>query len=189
MSLKILGGTARGLALSSPSGSETRPTSIMLKRRFFDSKQDFSGAIFIDLCAGSGQIGLEALSRGAYEVYLIEKSPRSHQVCKSNVSLFHKFTDLGNATAVKADYLKWLTAYLSNHDATSNITIFFDPPYEQISGYEQVFELLQKEDFKGSLIFEACQQKTLRLDEFDKKFPGAKKFFKQGTSFFNIYHF
>lgn len=188
-SLRILGGEARGLAIKAPAGSETRPTSVMLKRRLFDSKQDFSGAIFVDLCAGSGQIGLEALSRGAFEVYLIEKSPRSFQTCKSNIDQFKKFTHLGNATAIKADYLKWLSEFIKGAQSTREVIIFFDPPYEQVAGYEKVFEILSRSDFKGELIFEACQQKTMSLDLFNSTFPGAHKSFKQGTSFFNIYHF
>ena len=189
MSLRILGGEARGLLLSAPVGTETRPTSVMLKRRLFDSKQDFTGSIFIDLCAGSGQVGLEALSRGAFEVYLVEKSPRSHQICKSNVAEFKKFTNLGNAAAVKADYLKWLTCFLSGLDDTKEVFIFFDPPYDLITGYKEVFKLLKESGFKGELVFEACSQKTMKMDEFNNLFPGAYKTFKQGTSFFNIYRF
>lgn len=189
MSLKILGGIAKGLDLNTPKGDETRPTTVMLKRKLFDSWQNLAGYRFIDLCAGTGQVGLEALSRGAFEVYLIEKSPKSFQLCKSNIAKFDKFTALGNATAVKSDYLKWLKAYLNSQKNTDDLFIFFDPPYEMISSYEVVFDLLKSSGFKGHLVFEACQQKTMRLAEFETKFPGAIKCFKQGTSFFNIYSF
>ena len=65
MSVKILGGFARGLNLLVPKGDLIRPTSIMLKRRVFDFFQRMDDKIFIDLCAGSGAVGLEAWSRGA----------------------------------------------------------------------------------------------------------------------------
>ena len=188
MALKILGGVAKGLELKTPSGEETRPTSIMLKRRLFDSKQDFSESCFIDLCAGSGQVGLEALSRGAYEVYLVEKSPRAFQICKNNINLFNRFLNLGNATAIKADYLKWIEQFLKV-TVDSDLTIFFDPPYENIAAYEKLFAKLEELKFKGDLVVEACQQKTMKLEQFNIKFPHAIKTFKQGTSFFNIYRF
>lgn len=189
MSLRILGGDAKGLELRVPVGTETRPTSVMLKRRLFDSQQDFSNLRFVDLCAGSGQVGLEALSRGAFEVFLIEKSPRAHQVCKSNIANFKKFPNLGNATAIKADYLKWLEKFLASEAVTRDLVIFFDPPYEDVRGYEKIFSLIHSTEFEGSLILEACQQKTMKLEQFNTKFPGASKTFKQGTSFFNIYRF
>ena len=169
MSLRILGGAAKGMELASPKGTETKPTSVMLKRRLFDSKQDFTGLRFIDLCAGSGQVGLEALSRGAFEIVLVEKSPRSYQLCKSNIAQFKKFTHLGNASAVKADYMKWLRAFIASQTQTSDLIIFFDPPYEQVDGYKDIFTLLTDTQFTGELIFEACQQKTMKLEEFQAK--------------------
>ena len=72
MSLKILGGFARGQILAVPKGDLIRPTSVMLKRRIYDFYQDLSGVTFIDLCAGSGAMGFEAWSRGARRIYLNE---------------------------------------------------------------------------------------------------------------------
>lgn len=189
MSLRILGGAAKGLELLAPKGLETRPTSVMLKRKLFDSWQSLTGYRFIDLCAGTGQVGLEALSRGAFEVYLVEKSPKAFQLCKNNIDKFNKFPELGNATAIKTDYYKWLKTFLSSQNTTEDLFVFFDPPYEMITSYEKVFELLKSIQFEGYLVFEACQQKTMKVETFNSKFPGVLKCFKQGTSFFNIYRF
>jgi 16S rRNA (guanine966-N2)-methyltransferase len=59
MALKILQGEAKGLSLVAPS-SGTRPTSVLLRRKVFDAHQDMSDSIFIDCCAGTGAMGLEA---------------------------------------------------------------------------------------------------------------------------------
>ena len=74
MPLRILGGKAKGQLLKSPpENSITRPTSVMLKRKFFDAFQDLGEAHFYDLCAGSGSVGIEAWSRGVKQVELVEK--------------------------------------------------------------------------------------------------------------------
>jgi 16S rRNA (guanine966-N2)-methyltransferase len=80
MSIKILGGVAKGFTLVTPSESITRPTSVLLKRRLFDFYQNLNGHYFIDLCAGSGSIGIEAASRGAYPVLLVESNPKAYKV-------------------------------------------------------------------------------------------------------------
>ena len=71
MTIKIAGGFAKGLTLSYKKKITpvVRPTASMLKRKFFDSHQDFSDSIFVDCCAGTGQVGFEGLSRGARSVY------------------------------------------------------------------------------------------------------------------------
>ena len=72
MTVKILGGVARGFPLALPRSDLTRPTSVLIKRKLFDWRQDLSGHTFIDLCAGSGAMGFEALSRSADKVVLVD---------------------------------------------------------------------------------------------------------------------
>lgn len=190
MAIKILGGSAQGLELISPVSELTRPTSVMLKRRFFDSYQNLSGSIFVDLCAGCGQVGLEALSRGALEVYLVDKTSSSYINCKNNIKRFEKFTELGSAITDKSDVVKWLKLFLSKRaHLAEDVIIFCDPPYQLLKIYEEVYRLIEESEFAGLFVFEACSQKTMPMNDFDKKFPGSFKMFKQGTSFFKLYHF
>lgn len=192
MSIKILGGAARGIDLAVPSSTQTRPTSVMLKRRLFDSVQDFTGVTFVDLCAGTGSIGLEALSRGAYEVYLVDKSNSAFQIIKTNIAKFKNHPELGSAFAIKSDVLKWLKLFLTKEavsKSSDEVMIFFDPPYEDIKLYKDIYQILRDTNFNGRLVFEACQQKTMSLSEFEKEFSVPIKIFKQGTSFFAIYDF
>ena len=62
MGLKILGGIAKGNTINIPKNGSFRPTSIRLKRRLFDFRQNWEGYTFIDLCAGSGAVGIESWS-------------------------------------------------------------------------------------------------------------------------------
>jgi len=188
MSVKILGGVAKSFELATAHDSHTRPTSVMLKRRLFDSIQDFSGITFIDLCAGSGSMGLEALSRGASHVYLVENNKNSFRFLKTNAQkILQKFPDLGKLECFMDDFAKWLKKNESVLTNDEDKIIFFDPPYEKIDLYRAFLTSIFQANFHGKLIVEACQQKTLKIDSFEQEFGIANKIFKQGTSFFAIY--
>jgi 16S rRNA (guanine966-N2)-methyltransferase len=84
--LRISGGSLRGKKLSGPEGLEFRPTTARVKEFiFFLYRQEIENSKFLDLFAGSGSWGLEALSRGAREGYFVEKSPRSIHLLKKNI--------------------------------------------------------------------------------------------------------
>jgi len=85
VSLRVLGGRFKGRALEVPS-SGTRPTSVLLKRRLFDALQSLGGYHFIDLCAGSGAIVLEALSRGADSVTFVDTGKKQVSLIKKNIN-------------------------------------------------------------------------------------------------------
>ncbi|MAX67897.1 MAG: RsmD family RNA methyltransferase [Bacteriovoracaceae bacterium] len=187
MSVNILGGVAKGFSLETPSSYLTRPTSVMLKRRLFDSIQDFSNQVFVDLCAGSGSIGFEALSRGADEVYLVENAKNAYFCLKKNKkNLYNKYPDLGETICTKSEMISWLKKNYSLV-AEKSPTIFVDPPYEKRELYEGIFNFFSNSSFPPKLILEACEQKTMKIDEFQKRFGEADKIFQQGTTYFIIY--
>jgi 16S rRNA (guanine966-N2)-methyltransferase len=190
MSIRILGGVARNFELATPKVSTTRPTSVLLKRRLFDSTQNFQDYTFIDLCAGSGSVGFEALSRGANNVVLVENFKTAFRCLSENKKkLNSKFPELGQIEIANEDFKKWIN---KNRELLSNnpdIFIFFDPPYEKIDLYEELFNSVREIPFKGRLVVEACQQKTMTIDSFTAKFGEIDKLFKQGTSYFAIYDF
>jgi 16S rRNA (guanine966-N2)-methyltransferase len=86
---RIIGGSAGGRRLRTPSGGSTRPTSDRVREAMFSAIDaavgSISGLRFLDLYAGSGAVGLEALSRGAAHVLLVESSPRAAKVIRANV--------------------------------------------------------------------------------------------------------
>ncbi|HEY5985622.1 MAG TPA: 16S rRNA (guanine(966)-N(2))-methyltransferase RsmD [Streptosporangiaceae bacterium] len=88
--IRIIGGLARGRLLSAPPGTRTRPTSDRAREGFFASvtaqRGSLEGARVLDLYAGSGAIGLEALSRGAARAVFVESDPRAAQAIRANMT-------------------------------------------------------------------------------------------------------
>ena len=83
--MRIIGGLAKGRVLHFPSKSKERPTSDFLREALFNLLGPLDGKTFLDLFAGSGSAGLEAASRGAKEVYLVEKNKELIEIIKKNV--------------------------------------------------------------------------------------------------------
>jgi 16S rRNA (guanine(966)-N(2))-methyltransferase RsmD len=83
--MEIAGGTARGTVLEVPRGMDVRPTAIRARRALFDSLGDLSGKKVCDLFAGSGALGLEAVSRGAESLVSVEEAPSSIAVIRKNM--------------------------------------------------------------------------------------------------------
>lgn len=190
MSIRILGGSAKGIDLALPPNSITRPTSVMLKRKLFDAYQNLEHCTFIDLCAGSGSVGLEAVSRGADEVVLVENSAKVIKFLKTNIDKVKSKLPNSKMSFVKDDFKKWLPEALKNKNYNhENCFIFFDPPYEKVELYEYIFNLLKESEFQGLLVFEACQQKSFTLEACTQKFTTPRKVYKQGTSFFALFDF
>lgn len=85
---RIIGGEAGGRRLVVPAGQDTRPTADRAREALFSalaSMTDLAGARFLDLFAGSGAVGLEALSRGASEALLVESDPKAAAVLRANI--------------------------------------------------------------------------------------------------------
>lgn len=187
MSIKILGGMAKGFDVIAPHNSLTRPTSVLLKRRLFDSIQYFEGIQFFDLCAGSGSIGLEAASRGASSVHFIEMNPKVFSVLTSNIKKFTTRAPQSKIETSKLDLSRFYKIYKKAMDSNLEQFIFFDPPYEKISLYEGFFQFINEIEYTGRFVIEACRQKTMREDAFEEKFGKAQKLIRQGTSYFLVY--
>src|SRR3954469_7490378 len=89
---RIIAGTHGGRRLAAPAGGNTRPTSDRVREAFFsalDTMVDLSGARFLDLYAGSGAVGLEAVSRGARHALLVESEARAARVIRDNIVALH----------------------------------------------------------------------------------------------------
>ena len=99
--MRVIAGTARSLPLKTPASMDTRPTTDRIKETLFNMIQmDIPGCIFADFFAGSGGIGIEALSRGAEHSYFIENNPKAISCIQDNLQ-FTKFAD--RATLIKGD--------------------------------------------------------------------------------------
>lgn len=157
MSLKILGGVARGFNLATPKTLDTRPTSVLIRRKLFDWRQHLDGHRFIDLCAGSGSMGFEAASRGAREVFLVESGRIAARTMKENKERYEKsFAGSSQVNVFAMDALKWLSQYMSFELAQDEETILFiDPPYEDHKLYISILDLLKSKEFKGEIWLES----------------------------------
>jgi 16S rRNA (guanine(966)-N(2))-methyltransferase RsmD len=124
--MRIIGGDAKGRRIYSPKNSKTRPTSDGIKESLFNILQEVSGKSFLDLFAGCGNVGLEALSRGAAKVVFVEKNPVMVNAIKRNLlelGINNKYQIL-ETEAAKG--IKKLQRKGEKFDF-----IFADPPYEK----------------------------------------------------------
>lgn len=123
--MRVIAGEARSIPLIAPKGQKTRPTSDRIKETLFNLISDkVYNCVFLDLFSGSGQIGIEALSRGAREANFIEYDKEAFSCIKKNV-LKTKFSDkskLYNTTVLNA---------LKNFDRKEKKfdIIYIDPPF------------------------------------------------------------
>lgn len=123
--MRVIAGTRRSLHLMTPEGRDTRPTQDRIKETLFNILQsDVPGSIFVDLFAGSGGIGIEALSRGAARAYFVENQRKAISCIEQNLERT-RFTK--EAVLLKQDVLSALTGSIRER---ADI-IFMDPPYEQ----------------------------------------------------------
>jgi|SRR6185369_6655487 len=123
--MRIIAGKYRGRNLKSPPSLATRPTSDRLRETLFNILAPrIAGARFLDLCAGSGAVGIEALSRGAAHVTFVDRSRKMYALIETNLKLLKVGDDVTEASSREAlDFLK-----RNIRDEPFDL-IFFDPPY------------------------------------------------------------
>ena len=122
--MRVIGGIYRGRRLGTVGGLAVRPTSDRLRETLFNILAPrIPGSRFLDICAGSGAVGIEALSRGASEVTYIERSRHACAVIEANLASL----GITEATIIKHDAAASLKR-LERDSAQFDIA-FFDPPY------------------------------------------------------------
>lgn len=122
--MRVIGGIHRGRRLVTVGGLAVRPTSDRLRETLFNIlAPQIRGTRFLDICAGSGAVGIEALSRGASEVTFIERSRHACAVIEANLASL----GISQATIIKQDAAASLKK-LARESALFDIA-FFDPPY------------------------------------------------------------
>ena len=123
--MRVITGKARGVALKTPDGLHTRPTADRVKEALFSIIQfDVPGARVLDLFAGTGQLGIEALSRGAASAVFVDEREDACTLVKENLRRT-KLYDQGSV--VRSDYLSFLKNCKNQFDL-----IFLDPPYAEV---------------------------------------------------------
>ena len=176
--MRVIAGTAKGCKLNSIEDLSTRPTLDRVKEPLFSIIQNYiKDANVLDLFAGSGALGIEALSRGAKHCTFCDKSYKAIQMVKENI-LKTKMQE--KSTILNKDYKKCLEEMQESFDI-----IFIDPPYKEdiaISSINQILEksLLSK---SGIIILETDEEEreikelenVSKLEVYDKRKYGRVK--------------
>ena len=151
--MRVITGSARGRKLKTPENYDIRPTTDNVKESVFNIIQfDIEGRRVLDLFAGTGQLGIECLSRGARECVFVDKSRDAVKIVRENL----KSCGLGG-TVVQEDALSFLSS-CGKFDV-----IFIDPPYDA-PVYESVLETINLVDILsegGIIICEARRERAL----------------------------
>ncbi len=120
--MRVIAGSHRGRTLRAPRGQETRPTSDRVREALFSILGEISGLTVLDLFAGSGALAIEALSRGASQATLVDRSPAAIETIRRNLET------LGiDAEVVRGDALAWCEQ--AKRRARQYDLVFLDPPY------------------------------------------------------------
>ena len=136
--MRVIAGEYRSRVLTAPSGTATRPTSDRLRETLFNVlAPHIADARFADLYAGSGAVGIEALSRGAREVYFSEASRVAADVIRQNL----RSLKIDHGVLLEAGGTPTLFKRLHAADAVLDI-VFLDPPYEAVDEYNRTLAAL-----------------------------------------------
>jgi len=159
--MRVIAGKYRSRPLRSLRGMDLRPTADRLRESLFDvltagNPSALEGTVWLDLFAGTGAVGIEALSRGASMVYFVEKSARAAELIRQNL---HSLGVEEGFRIIRQDVRKALHG-LAEEGVTADF-IFLDPPYRMEEVYGQTLECLRESGLPkpGSLVMAEHQKK------------------------------
>jgi 16S rRNA (guanine(966)-N(2))-methyltransferase RsmD len=138
--MRVIAGKYRSRRLITPPGVQTRPTSDRLRETLFNVVAgSVPDSIWLDVFAGTGAVGIEALSRGARSVYFVESSGRAAQTIRKNL------TALGITQGFDVLERQAVPALRLLEDRRAVVDLcFLDPPYRKIEDYQQVLNFLSR---------------------------------------------
>jgi len=178
--MRVITGSARGISLKTPKGMQTRPTADRVKEALFSILHfDVPNAAVLDLFGGTGQLGIEALSRGAKHAVFVDQSDDACRLIKENL----KITGfLPYSQVIRSDYLQYLRKCREKFDI-----IFLDPPYAEVF-LENSLKMITEIDILqsgGIIATERPLDKHLPEDV-----PGfiRSKDYKYGKTLITLYH-
>jgi len=183
--VRVIAGKFRGRKLKSPPSLQTRPTSDRLRETLFNIfAPRINGARFLDLCAGSGAVGIEALSRGAAHVTFVDRSRKMYALIETNLKTLK--VDEDEIESVSKEVLEFLRKR-AKQEAVPFDMIFFDPPYAM--DYEAVLDYVGEHATRmfakvGVIVVEHHRKKDLK-----EEFGRLKRYrmLKQGDSCLSFY--
>ena len=177
--MRVITGKARGIVLKTPDGMATRPTADRVKEAMFSIIHfDLPGAKVLDLFGGTGQLGIEALSRGAAEAVFVDAAEKSCALIRENLKRCKMEAE---GKVVRADYMDYLSRSRESFDI-----ILLDPPYAEVFLENAIKKISEIDILKsgGIIVAERPVGK-----EIPGEFPGftRSKDYKYGTVLLTLY--
>ena len=178
--MRVISGTARGIVLKTPEGMTTRPTADRVKEALFSIIQfDIPGSKILDLFGGTGQLGIEALSRGALSAVFVDSHEAACRLIRENLK---RVNFQAKAQVIRNDYRAFLKICNQKFDI-----IFLDPPYAE-DFLENSLKMITEIDILqsgGIIVTERPVGKELLYD-----FPGfsRSKDYKYSNSLLTMYY-
>jgi 16S rRNA (guanine(966)-N(2))-methyltransferase RsmD len=177
--MRVITGTARGAKLATLEGEELRPTADSVKEAVFSSIQfEIEGRRVLDLFAGSGQLGIEALSRGAQSATFVDANAQAVQVIKQNLNHVRL---LDKATVLTSDFSTCLA-----HAKTVFDIAFIDPPYSKGLAAKALPLVAAIMSPQGVIICEAAKLDELPMQAGDFVLVQTKAYGKTAVSIYRV---
>ena len=190
LTTQIIAGKYKGKKLELPSLEVTRSSKARLKESFFNVLQfDIIDKVFVEAFAGSGSIGLEALSRGASKSYFVELNKNSYNILVKNC----KSLDMNSCQTALGDTFVQLPVIINSlKNSSDELIIYIDPPFDYRDGmhdiYEKSFELVK--NIENDNVFIICfeHESTIDIPDVLGKFEKfkTKKFGKSSLTYFRL---
>lgn len=177
--MRVITGKARGVNLKTPEGLQTRPTADRVKEALFSVINfDIPGANVLDLFGGTGQLGIEAISRGANMAVFVDAADAACALIKENLRRT-KLEQQGKV--VRSDYLSYLRSCAEHFDI-----IFLDPPYAEVF-LENALNCITEIDILRSGGIIVCERPLGK--EIPGEYPGftRSKDYKYGKTLITLY--
>ena len=177
--MRVITGKARGVALKTPDGMQTRPTTDRVKEALFSIIHfDIPGATVLDLFGGTGQLGIEALSRGAKRAVFVDECDDACKLIRENLRRTRLDQD---AQVIRSDYLSYLSRCREKYDI-----ILLDPPYAEVFLENSINRITEIDILQsgGIIVSERPLGKDLPWE-----FPGytRSKDYKYGKTLLTLY--
>jgi len=185
--VRVIAGEFKSRKLKTLDGQATRPTSDRLKETLFNLVQSrISGSTFLDCFAGSGSIGIEALSRCAGFVVFVEESPRAVKVIRENLALLGE--DLSPRCQILSCKAETGLKSLERMGRKFDI-VFLDPPYADGNQYPRVFEQLQNCGLLSDEALVVAEHSKFLALPAQVMHLERRREVRQGDSVLSLYHF
>ncbi len=186
----IIGGQYKGKRIEIPSLDVTRSTKAIMRESLFNTIAfEVVDSNFVELFAGSGSVGLEALSRGAKKAYFIEADPQVFKILQKNIKNIDSF----NAIAFNSDAFKLFDTLYNQLKKEGTPTIFyFDPPFSIREGMEDIYhkclDLIAKaqDNFVQKIIIEHMSEIELPEEINNLEKVKRRKFGKSSLTYYEI---